>query len=222
MSNPTRPLVTEVDEPRWAEPGLLFVVMGNLVPLIGLLFFGWETFPLMLLFWCENVLIGLFNVLRMLTARPRDKLAWAAKAFLVPFFCIHYGMFTLVHGVFVMGFFGGAFRKGASFPGLEGFVQAILEHQLGWAVLFIAGGYAASFFWDYLRSGEYEQAKLRDLMQEPYGRVVVLHLTILGGAFLLAMLRTPSVVLILLVGLKMALDIRRYRKRQRKAVDKGA
>ena len=45
-------------------------LFAGLVPVFGVFWFHWEVFPLMFLFWSENVLIGLFNVLKMLTASP--------------------------------------------------------------------------------------------------------------------------------------------------------
>ena len=78
------------------------LVAANLVPLAGVLFFGWSTFATLLLFWVENVIVGGFNVLRMLWAQPDNPLIWVAKAGTIPFFIIHYGLFTTVHGVFVL------------------------------------------------------------------------------------------------------------------------
>jgi hypothetical protein len=45
-------------------------------------------------------------------------------------------------------------------------------------------------------------------MFAPYGRVIVLHLTILFGAFVAALLGAPIGVLIILVVLKTAFDLR--------------
>lgn len=64
------------------------LMLANAVPLIGVVALGWQVFPLVLLYWLENVVVGGFNVLRMLCARPRDGVRWAAKAFLVPFFIV--------------------------------------------------------------------------------------------------------------------------------------
>jgi hypothetical protein len=44
-------------------------------------------------------------------------------------------------------------------------------------------------------------------MGAPYARVVVLHLTILFGAFLTAMIGQPIGALVILVGLKTILDL---------------
>jgi len=48
------------------------------------------------------------------------------------------------------------------------------------------------------------------LMVQPYGRIVVLHLTILGGAFLATALGETAVVLALLVVLKVIVDLRAH------------
>src|SRR5687767_8576128 len=80
------------------------LIAANVVPLVGVLFWGWDVFPLLLLFWVENVVIGALNVLKMLLADPEDAALWAGKLFMVPFFCVHYGIFTSVHGAFVLSF----------------------------------------------------------------------------------------------------------------------
>jgi len=61
----------------------------------------------MALFWFENVVIGGFNVLRMLISGVRMGGAGIVGAlFMSAFFTVHYGLFTAVHGVFVVMLFG--------------------------------------------------------------------------------------------------------------------
>ena len=62
------------------------LLVANLVPLAGVLFWGWDAFALLALFWMENVVVGVFSALRMLTIDPRDPALWLAKLFMVPFF----------------------------------------------------------------------------------------------------------------------------------------
>lgn len=194
----------------WKSPTVIVLVLANLIPLYGVLGFGWETFPLLLLFWVENVIIGGFNVLKMLVAAPQSGVSWVTKLFLIPFFCVHYGMFTFVHGVFVVGLFGKQFRAGAGFPDAEVFQRLISEQHLWIAVIGLAVSHGFSFVWNYLRRGEYRTASLPALMQQPYGRVVVLHLTILGGGFLMMAMGSPVAGLVLLVVLKIILDLRSH------------
>lgn len=192
----------------WQRPSVIALVLANLVPVFGVLFFHWEVFPLMFLFWSENVIIGVLNVLKMLTANPESPLSWAGKFFIIPFFCVHYGMFTFIHGIFVIGLFGGGFKPGAGFPSPEMFWRIAHENYLGWAILGLAISRGISFVTNYLISGEYKRASLQQLMQQPYGRIVVLHLAILGGGFLVMALHSPELGLLLLVALKIAFDLR--------------
>ncbi len=47
----------------------LALVAVNLLPLLGVLFAGWNVFTIVLLYWFETAVIGAINVLRMVTAR---------------------------------------------------------------------------------------------------------------------------------------------------------
>ena len=59
-------------------------------------------------------------------------------------------------------------------------------------------------------------------MQQPYGRVVVLHLAILGGGFLIMALKSPTAGLVLLVVLKIILDVRSHWKERRRAAPESS
>ena len=59
-------------------------------------------------------------------------------------------------------------------------------------------------------------------MTQPYGRVVVLHMAILGGGWAMMALKSPLVGLVLLVVLKTAIDIKAHRAERRKLAEPGA
>jgi hypothetical protein len=205
----------------WLRPSVLALIAANAVPLLGVLWFGWKVFPLLLLFWFENLIIGAFNVLKMILASPEDAKGWALKLFLVPFFSFHYGMFTLVHGVFVIALFGGQFHQGGPSPDLSTAFAVIREEHLGWAILGLTISHAISFGMNYVGEGEYRRASLDRLMFQPYGRIVVLHLTILGGGFLMVALGSPTIGLVLLVILKIGLDLSAHLKERQKFAAKA-
>ena len=110
------------------------LIMANLLPLIGVLFWGWDIFPLLCLYWAETVIIGGINVLKIITCSP-DRETFAKqrppfrgsktqeqvlqelrnvaivhhgiKILIVPFFALLFGFTCFIHGAFVFGFFGG-------------------------------------------------------------------------------------------------------------------
>ena len=193
----------------WRRPSVLALIIANLVPVFGVVFLHWEVFPLLFLFWFENVIVGVFNVLKMLMASPGSVGSWAGKLFIIPFFCFHYGMFTLVHGVFVIGLFGGGERSmdHGGFPSPLHFWEIARQYDLQWAILGLTLSRAISFATNYVASGEYQRASVEVLMVQPYGRIVVLHVAILLGGFLMMALHSPAIGLILLVALKIILDL---------------
>ncbi len=195
-------------------PSLAALCLANLVPLYGVFAWNWDVFAILVLFWLENLVIGALNLARIVCAVPRDAAAWGGKLFLAPFFCIHYGMFALVHGVFIFALFGeGAYDGlggGLWNPGAA--VAAIRDYGLELAVLILAGSHGFSFAWNYLGRGEYKRASLHGLMTGPYARVIALHLTVLFGGFLVMALGSPVWALVLLVGLKLGMDARAHLK----------
>jgi hypothetical protein len=190
-------------DPRDLPASALVLIGANLVPLVGVLAFGWTVFSILLLYWAENVVIGGVNVLRMAFAQPQSQLANMAKLFLIPFFVVHYGGFATVHGIFILALFG---PHGAA-AGVRALPSAVEAQGIGLGVLAIAASHAFSFVRNYLMSGEYRRAAPYVMMFQPYARVMILHVTILIGGFLAQALGAPTVALVLLVVLKIGVDL---------------
>ena len=53
---------------RRASLGLLVLV--NLLPLVGVLWLDWDVAALMILYWSENLVLGFYTLLKMLTVSP--------------------------------------------------------------------------------------------------------------------------------------------------------
>src|SRR5438034_5890206 len=132
--------------PRW-PPSVIPLLLVNAIPLVGVLAHHWTVFVVLLLYWCENVVVGAFNVLRMVCAYPQVSIAWVGKLFVIPFFMVHYGMFTFVHGIFVLSLFGGGQTHGGGggASGVPGLIEAVRQAQLGVAVAALVGSHGFSF-----------------------------------------------------------------------------
>ena len=189
-------------------PSLLVLGLANALPIAGVLLLGWKVFPLVLLYWLENVVVGGFNVGKLLLAQPQEPAYSVGKLFLIPFFVFHFGMFTLVHGVFVFALFGA--KSLPRFDSLAKLPAAIRAYHLGWGVLALVVSHGLSFYWNYFENGEYRRASLPILMVQPYARLVVLHLAVLFGGWIVLTLGSPLLALLVLVALKTAADVRAH------------
>ena len=189
-------------------PSLLALGLANALPIAGVLLLGWKVFPLVLLYWLENVVVGGFNVGKLLLARPQEPAYSVGKLFLIPFFIFHFGMFTLLHGVFVFALFGA--KTLPRFDSLAELPAAIRAYHLGWGLLALVVSHGLSFYWNYFENGEYRRASLPILMIQPYARLVVLHLAVLFGGWIVLTIGSPLLALLVLVALKTAADVRAH------------
>jgi len=199
---------------------IFLLIAANLLPLIGVLFFGWRVFPILLLFWLENIIAGLFNLPRIWFSRGDKEHSHlrSKKITSMLFFSIHYGIFTLVHGIFVMALFGPDSLKQGSISVQEVF-YLIGQYHLQWALLALFISHFFSFMNNYLGKQEYQQVSIKQLMNEPYARVIILHLTILGGGFVLTALGQPVWGVVLLLVIKTIIDVRAHNKRHQRLQD---
>ena len=165
------------------------------------------------------------------------QLSLIPRAGLAVFFLVHYGIFWLGHGffVFMLPMFSGMasgplgsagacdspiFPEPGEIPmpiGDAGSCASGGFGEIAWgavligaAALFLSHG--ASFLLNYVGNGEYLRTSAPRQMGAAYGRVVVLHLTILFGGFVVAFLGAPIGALIVLVALKTVFDLGLHRR----------
>lgn len=191
--------VTRFGDAGIALPALVAV---NLLPLCGVLFFNWSVYEVLLLYWSENIIIGVFNLARFWTVLRRR--GDYSVLFLGPFFCVHYGGFAFGHLVFLRSLFG-ADSGGGELSGMfaASFLALLASHAVSHVVNFIG-------------RREYAQVTTRELMSAPYARVVVLHLTVLFGGFAVNALGQPWYALAVLVLVKLGMDIVAHRREHRR------
>jgi hypothetical protein len=143
---------------------LLALIAANLAPLFGVLFFGWDAAAIVLLYWIENLIIGAYNILRMI-------------------------LVNAVHGFFLLTFFklGGdldTLAPQSPWLGPLVFVQLLVSviaqlwesRPVGmeWPVLCLVVSHGISFIRNYLIGGEYLRLTIGKLMSRPYTRIILM------------------------------------------------
>lgn len=179
------------------------LVLVNTIPVVGVLYWDWRIFDILVLFWAENLIIGAINVLRMGTLLITQQALGAL--FMIPFFTVHYGGFCLGHGFFLFMLFGDPMAMaGVAPPGAA--IESLQVGTLALPIAALAASHVVSFVVNFLWAGEYRGASLDTLMFLPYPRIVVLHVVIIFGGFVIAAAGQPLPALILLIVLKTILD----------------
>jgi len=175
------------------------LIFANIIVIIIAVYQRWSLTEMMIVYLYQNVIIGFFNVLRMMDAELVIKKGVkidpagikGAKIFLVGFFIVHYGLFQFGYFQFL--------RRG--FREID---QKLLLFTT--AVFFINHLYSYIY---YKKKGN-RNNDLMILMFGPYRRIVPMHVTIIFGSLIMLLIRNKTgemVVLILFLILKTVADV---------------
>jgi len=187
---------------KFKKPSVVTLILANLFPLFGVLVLGWKLFPIIFLYWLESAIVGFFNVKKMKIAQGQTKvnilsvsdetMAALNRHAMSAFFILHYGLFMFVHGVFVFAFFG---------PPNMAFWEII------GAFIFLFISHYVSYIYNFIKECEYKQLSSSQLFMQPYSRIIIMHITILAGGFILQRFGSPPGALVIMVVLKTAIDL---------------
>jgi len=187
------------------SPTAIALIVANLVPLVGVLFFDWNLFTIMFFFWLESAVIGFFNILKLVIV------ANILSIIMVPFFVVHYGAFMSGHLVFIFALFS---PDEMSFSGFFPPPDLLISHIMNVWPAFLGAclSHGISFFYNFIGKKEFRRSTPEKQMMAPYGRIILMHVTIIFGGWLILALGAPVLALILLIGLKIVSDARAHHK----------
>lgn len=177
----------------------LALVVANLVPVYGALRLDWQLTDVLLLYWAESAIIGLFNLARMAVVGR-----WLVLV-AGPLFVSHFAAFMAIHLLFIYLLF----VRGPAAPGMDASLAAVADAFLVlWpALLALLVSHGLSFLVNFIGRREYRGASLRQLMKAPYRRIVFMHLVIIVGGFVTLLLDDPRPALLGMIGAKLVMDL---------------
>ena len=182
-------------------------IAAALVLAWGVLALGWPPFWVLALYWLENVVVGFATLARLVFAGIRTGQPLGALGTSL-FFCVHYGLFCAVHGFFVAALFAGQPQGDlpATLLRLVGNVLRDLPGVIAF-VSIVAAVLVDLVQWIAEHRDDENPALVAQTMAAPYGRIVVLHVVLLGGGFLMQAFKAPAAAVLLLIAIKLAVDL---------------
>lgn len=202
------------------------LLAANLVPLIGVVFFEWNTVLVLALFWIENLVIGVFNVIKIVIVSFVNK--DTSGLFLSIFFVVHYGIFCSAHGTLLSDLlnypvlspsqlFGVAssgiadlFLSAASV--LVSFING-LSPMILLGIAALSMSHLISFIENFILRGELFKLSARELMMKPYQQIFVMHIGLILGALVLDKFGSPVWMLGTIVLAKTVVDVSQFNQR---------
>ena len=159
----------------------------------------------MFCFWLESAVVGFLNIFKMVIV------ANILSIIMVPFFVIHYGGFMSGHLVFIFALFSpDEMSFSGFFPPADLLTSQIMNV---WpAFLGICVSHGISFFYNFIGKKEFRRSTPEKQMMAPYRRIILMHVTIIFGGWLILALGAPVLALVLLIVLKIVSDVRAHHK----------
>lgn len=203
------------------QPAALILLAANAVPIAGVLWWRWDAFLLLVLYWMETAVIGFWTLwlIGQLFERVIGPYSEGRSvAGMIGFITVHAGVFMGVHFVFLWSLFAGPWKEQVHDP--IQFIGAIVIGQGLWLpflILFVARGIEPMLL--IYGPDWYRRKKLPETAPNPwhrdgilyalYARIIVMQLAIIASGFVVehfggAGATAPLVFLILV---KTAIDL---------------
>ena len=186
---------------QWMKWGLssAALVAANSVPVFGVLFFQWNLFHILLLYWVESGVIGWYAILRQFRGNFAEALG---SSFL---FLMHLVFFLGLQGLFLITIYGPDEGSGSIIASLAKIVPSLVTLRLAILSFFISYGIAFVKEWREKQTNQKMDPFWAILPM--YGRMLFLQIVIVMGGFLVARFHQPVLSLVLLIGMKTFVDI---------------
>jgi hypothetical protein len=181
---------------RKLQTGDLIMIVANLIPLYGVWFEGWDPKQMFLVYCLETIIIGGFNILKMIIVTlDRKKDVWESSGgakmmvrgwFFILFFIVHYGFFVFVQTSIFAGVSG--LNPDQSFGPFTflGKIYSYLDLDARMVLYIFIAMYGFRVMSDFIMNGRYRQTSLGLLMFQPYLRIFVQQFVVILGSMFLA------------------------------------
>jgi hypothetical protein len=206
----------------------------NIIPVIGVIFFDWSLFSIMLLYWLENLVIGFYSVLKITKTyhyliSKQINLPVAGKEFAklgqVMVFIFDYGLFTFIHGVFVFAMFGMSTASSPTIANLGPVNMAdiiwpnvsVSGITISFILLIISHGF--SYYNNFIVNEDYMHCTVDYLRKNPFRRVIAMHFIIVVSGFIILYLGYSKLTMIILIIIKTLIDLYAHNREHSKNIN---
>jgi hypothetical protein len=210
----------DIRQVKLITPSVVVLLFTNFLPILGVIYFQWDLYSIMLLFWLETLIIAVLSLFKMLLCSPKDVWLWLKKPFIIIYLGIQYVFLIISCGLAISYLFGGDFYEIVNAPSLDLLSRYIQKYQLFGALVGLGVSRCFSLAVNYIGKGEYKQSTIRSLMYQPFGQIVVIEIVIIITGLIIKIAGAPLIGLILLIVIKIYLDMMSHLKLHSKSFKK--
>ncbi|EKE05933.1 MAG: hypothetical protein ACD_19C00141G0002 [uncultured bacterium] len=156
---------------------LLTLLLANLIPVVGIYFYGWTIQTVVVSYWLEAGIQGFFGTIKLFRTQgsvsgkqtfSSKMLTTLVKLPLIPLFLANYFIFLVIYGLLLY-----------FLVGLDGVNLRLVF--LTYSAFLVS--YIASYYFNFIKDKEFKKISPFKQLAEPYRRFGPIHLCILLGVF---------------------------------------
>jgi len=192
----------------------MVLLLVNLYPLLGCVLLDWPLLPIVLIYWFENVMIGLTTVIKILVVSCDERKSLAVGLALglvvVFFFAFGYATFTTAHGVAIISLMDVRPEYDSIERCLRRLPEVLLQPGIRNSTLAMAASHLYSFYFNFIVRGERRTTSIARLTQQPWERMFKLHAGIIVGGTILIATHSPRLFAAAAIVAKIHFDLRAH------------
>ena len=171
----------------------ILLVAVNLLPLYGIFYWGWQPGSIMVLYWLETLMVGVFGVIKLRIAGQKEG---ALRIIVI------YSFVLFVCGVFMLLLSPFIFSTESMGGGILSMVDAVRIALISILAMLISHTY--SFFTNFIIGKEWQRLNLNNFMRDADTRIALLMIIVITA---LLTLSTSVFYVIALVFFKTFMDL---------------
>lgn len=180
----------------------------NLIFLVTFLLLGIiEPYTVLFGYFLETIIIGVFNVFKMVVASKHDG-SGNSIFFSIPFFIFHYGMFVAIQSIFVFVVIGidGTKLIKEPFNIIENYIMMLDLQGMEYMLPLLITTQLVKFLLDFMHPKKYLEFTVQEIMFKPYVRIFVQQFTVIIAMFFIIFSNVSVIAALLLILFRTIVD----------------
>jgi hypothetical protein len=193
----------------------IFLILANLIPILGIFFFDWSLFSVLIAYWAETGIIFLYALAKrvyiLFNNKKKEDISEALSSIII--IIAIYGCFMIIHFAFILDL---AYPLSGIQTTMSGVFKEYMKEITLMAIVFLIS-HGQSFYFNFIKNKEAEKIGVKEVLSEDARelttRFFFMQLVIFFGWAILELTKGPIYLYILFILGKILIDLNGHRKK---------
>ncbi|HQJ57471.1 MAG TPA: DUF6498-containing protein [Candidatus Pacearchaeota archaeon] len=191
----------------------IFLIVANLAPILGIFFFDWSLFSVLIAYWVETGVVFLYALAkRIYTVRNSKRKEDRSEALASIFTAVAaYGSFIIIHFALILDL---------AYPGINNTLSGVFKeyiNEIGLMIVVFFISHGQSFYINFIKNRESEKIEVKELLfddiKNVLNRFLLMQLIVLAGFYLLEFTNGSIYLYAIFIFAKIVVDLNAHRRK---------